>query len=584
MKTITNRKYKVMLPILLIGLAIMVSFGIQTASAVPSQLYVSNTGSDTWSGQSPTWNGTDGPKQTIKNATKTVINDGTVHIASGTYNENNIADFSKNINFLGENKYQTIINGNKIGGLFSLGAQGATYSYSFSNLQFINGNTSNGGAIYNLCANTLIDNCIFKNNIASYSGSAIHSFGTGSNPATITITNCNFTNNTSNNGVIYNAISSVSVTGSDFTNNIGTPTTILWNTFGTISNFQFNRIVGTGNLITSDRGGDVSLNWWGSNSDPSAKVTGVTVGPWLVLKSNANPVAIATGATSIVTADLQHDSNGAYYDPVYGFVPDGIVVTFANDTLGTVNPLISTMINGAAYTTFKGIKIGTSVIKSTVDSATATAKVIITVPPVVTGTDPINNAVDVTVNKVIKITFSKSIKFGTNPWIELKNASGTPKPFTQIIKGNTLTITPKTPLAIKTKYTLILHANSVTDLNGIGLASTYTSKFTTTTPPVVTSTSPINSSSGNSLTSPITIKFSENIAAGANYSKIYIKNLTTGKIVGITQSISGNTLTIKMIKSRLHNNTYQVNIPAGAIKDKAGNNLAAKYTFKFKTA
>jgi methionine-rich copper-binding protein CopC len=101
--------------------------------------------------------------------------------------------------------------------------------------------------------------------------------------------------------------------------------------------------------------------------------------------------------------------------------------------------------------------------------------------------------------------------------------------------------------------------------------------------PKVSVTSPLNNTTGASLTAPITIKFSENITVGINYSKIYIKNLTTGVIVGITKTISGNTLTIQMTSSRLRLDTYQVYIPAGAIKDTAGNNLATTYTFKFKT-
>ena len=99
----------------------------------------------------------------------------------------------------------------------------------------------------------------------------------------------------------------------------------------------------------------------------------------------------------------------------------------------------------------------------------------------------------------------------------------------------------------------------------------------------VTSTIPSNNSHRVSLTSPITIKFNENIAAGAYYSKIYIKNLSTGKIVTITRWISGNTLTIKMTKKRMHGNTYEVYIPKAAVKDRTGNNLAAAYTFKFQT-
>jgi len=102
-------------------------------------------------------------------------------------------------------------------------------------------------------------------------------------------------------------------------------------------------------------------------------------------------------------------------------------------------------------------------------------------------------------------------------------------------------------------------------------------------PPKVYFTSPANNAIGVSLNSPITIKFTKNIAAGINYSKIYVKNLSTGKIVAITKTISGNTLTIKQTFSRLSKDTYQVYIPSASIKDTAGNNLAATYIFKFKT-
>ena len=98
----------------------------------------------------------------------------------------------------------------------------------------------------------------------------------------------------------------------------------------------------------------------------------------------------------------------------------------------------------------------------------------------------------------------------------------------------------------------------------------------------VSSTSPSNNAQRISLTTPITVKFTENIAAGTNYSKIYVKNLTTGKIVTITKTISGNTFTIKQTINRLKNDTYQVYIPAVAFKDKSGNNSEI-YTFKFKT-
>ena len=219
----------------------------------------------------------------------------------------------------------------------------------------------------------------------------------------------------------------------------------------------------------------------------------------------------------------------------------------------------------------------------TASSNTNTLKVGDKTPPVVTSSNPVNNAVNVALNKVIQINFNKAIKLGTNPWIEFYNSAGTGIKFTTSIVNNVLSITPNSLLALGTTYYVVLHSNSVTNLDGVGLASPYTVKFTTTKPPVVTSTNPVNNSQGASLTSPITVKFSSNIVASNNYSLIYVKNITTGQTVSITKSISGNTLTIKTNSSRLNQNVYQVFIPAGAVKDTAGTKFAADYSFRFKT-
>ena len=96
------------------------------------------------------------------------------------------------------------------------------------------------------------------------------------------------------------------------------------------------------------------------------------------------------------------------------------------------------------------------------------------VPPKIKTTTPVNNGVNVPINQVIKINFTEAVKFSKTPLIDFKNSSGISVPFTFKITGSTLYITPKSPLAHKTRYTITLHTNSITDLanNGLRVCST----------------------------------------------------------------------------------------------------------------
>jgi beta propeller repeat protein len=100
--------------------------------------------------------------------------------------------------------------------------------------------------------------------------------------------------------------------------------------------------------------------------------------------------------------------------------------------------------------------------------------------------------------------------------------------------------------------------------------------------PKVSTTTPTNLKTGISRTSAINIKFSENIKTSTYFNNMNIKNLATGKYLTLARTISGNTLIIHT-STRNANTWYQVTIPKAAIKDYAGNNLAANYTFRFKT-
>ncbi len=74
---------------------------------------------------------------------------------------------------------------------------------------------------------------------------------------------------------------------------------------------------------------DATENWWGSDKDPSHRVSGnVIVGPWLVLTVTPDRTTVPVGGRVIITVDLLHDSDGVYHDPRYGHVPDGLVVIY----------------------------------------------------------------------------------------------------------------------------------------------------------------------------------------------------------------------------------------------------------------
>lgn len=153
------------------------------------------------------------------------------------------------------------------------------------------------------------------------------------------------------------------------------------------------------------------------------------------------------------------------------------------------------------------------------------------------------------------------------------------------------TLNGKIPTNTSNKYTKPIKITSTTILNYMAIDTQLNKSLLYSKlyiidkiPPKVTAAKPINKSNHFSLTSPIKIKFNEKISKGTNFSKIYIKNLNTGKIAKSTvKSLSGNTITLKMTKSRLSRNTYQVYIPTGAIKDMAGNKNT-RYVLKFKTS
>ncbi|HHY00486.1 MAG TPA: hypothetical protein GX531_03825, partial [Methanothermobacter sp.] len=206
---------KILISFVLLSLTIL--FSVSTVFADPGVIYVNNqTGNDTWDGQSDTWNGTSGPKLSIRSATEAVTSGGTVNIADGIYKGVNNRDITidKDMTITGQSQTSTIIDGENANRIFYIN-NGITAF--IQNLTIQNGRiTSNsGGAIYNDQGNLTVTNCTFNNNTANNDGGAIR------NDGTLAVTDSTFNNNAANNdgGAIRND-GILDVIGSSFANNI----------------------------------------------------------------------------------------------------------------------------------------------------------------------------------------------------------------------------------------------------------------------------------------------------------------------------------------------------------------------------
>ena len=164
-------------------------------------------------------------------------------------------------------------------------------------------------------------------------------------------------------------------------------------------------------------------------------------------------------------------------------------------------------------------------------------------PLAVSNLDPVNNAVNVSVKKVIKVTFNQAIMAGNN-WVELKNTkTGLKVLITTSIVANVMTITPKIALANGVSYLVILHSGCVKDLAGKSVASSLM-KFTTVAPLAVSNLDPVNNAVNVSVKKVIKVTFNQAIMAGNNW--VELKNTKTGLKVLITTSIVSKVLTITL--------------------------------------
>jgi len=327
------------------------------------------------------------------------------------------------------------------------------------------------------------------------------------------------------------------------------------------NHINFNRIISTEYAIfTTNNENDVLYNWYGSNNDPSSLIYGVNYNPWLVITINASPKTIYNGNFSTITVDFIHDSNGGIHDLVSGYFPNEKLVTF-NTNLGTISN--QTTVSGLAVSYLNASSFnGNATITANFDQETLNipVEIIDNIPPTVKCN--INGGLYNT-NKMVSLYMNEngSIYYTTNGATPTRTSAKYNGPITM---GSTTTL----------KFMAFDTAGNPSPV--------YIQKYIIDkSPPRIVSTNPKNSATKVSRTSTITIKLTENLKYGVNWSKIVIKN-KYGKSVKFSKWISGNMLYLKTSK-RSSYSYYTVYIPSSAIRDLAGNSMVKGYTFRFKT-
>jgi hypothetical protein len=116
----------------------------------------------------------------------------------------------------------------------------------------------------------------------------------------------------------------------------------------------------------------------------------------------------------------------------------------------------------------------------------------------------------------------------------------------------------------------------------IGMTSPVFAAAKDTKAPTITKTSPVDKATDIMLESEIVVRFSENIKKGKAIDSISIKSVL-GKTIAYTYEINNNLLVITPKSKLAYSTDYTIIIPAGVVKDSAGNNLKKDYTFNFIT-
>lgn len=215
------------------------------------------------------------------------------------------------------------------------------------------------------------------------------------------------------------------------------------------------------------------------------------------------------------------------------------------------------------------------------------------VPPTVVSTVPTVGATNVAIGATVTATFSEAMDTTTinGTTFTLKTTGGTAVTgtVTYDVPSKTARFTPSSPLLNNTGYTATI-TTGVKDLAGNAMAANKVFAFTTiadTTPPTVSSTSPVNGLTAVPVSSVVTVTFSEAMdAATVTAAGTFTLKTTVGgtAVTGtVTYNATTHVATFTPAPALLAATNYTATVTTAA-KDLAGNALSlGTLTFTFAT-
>jgi uncharacterized protein (TIGR03437 family) len=381
------------------------------------------------------------------------------------------------------------------------------------------------------------------------------------------------------------------------------PANIFWQvgssaTIGTTSVFQGNILAGisisllTGSTISGRAlaiGGATTIDTGGGSSTtvpvaPTAPTVTSTVPSNGALGVPVGSIISATFSTAMNPATISASS----FTLAQGSTPVSGAVTYLGTTatFSPSAPLAPQTTYTGTITTAAKDQSGNALASNYVWTFTTGASSS-TTPPTVISTAPASGASGVAVGSQLSATFSEAMNPATISTATFTLTQGAAAVSGSVTyAGTTAVFTPLTSLIPSTSYTAAITTGAM-DLSGNALAAKFSWTFVTgsgvtVTPPTVISTIPVNGSTLIAAGSNVMATFSEAVnPLTITTATFTLQQGPTGIAGNVT--LSGTSAIFAPLSVLLPSTTYTATI-TNAVRDLAGNALAANYVWSFTTA